>query len=54
MMAWLRTWVQRHLIADDPVPQYSRLDHADGLTGTVGSAQTEPAPVDPPGTREQD
>jgi FPC/CPF motif-containing protein YcgG len=31
MSAWFRTFVSRHLVADDPWPQYSGLDLADGL-----------------------
>jgi hypothetical protein len=31
MIASFRTFVRRHLIADDPWPQYSGLDLADGL-----------------------
>jgi hypothetical protein len=31
MITSFRTFVRRHLIADDPWPQYSRLDLADGL-----------------------
>ncbi|MDF9748658.1 hypothetical protein M2428_000088 [Arthrobacter sp. ES3-54] len=30
-MSRLRTWFERHIIADDPCPQYSRLDRMDGL-----------------------
>jgi hypothetical protein len=30
-MSALRTWFERHLIADDPNPQLSRLDRLDGL-----------------------
>jgi hypothetical protein len=31
MRAWIRGIIRRHLIADDPAPDYSRLDHLDGL-----------------------
>jgi len=30
-MSRLRTWLERHIIATDPDPQYSRLDRMDGL-----------------------
>lgn len=29
--AWIRAWVARNIIADDPSPEYSRLDRLDGL-----------------------
>jgi len=29
-MSRLRTWFERHIIGDDPDPQYSRLDRMDG------------------------
>jgi hypothetical protein len=29
--AWLRAFVERHLIAPDPHPELSRLDRMDGL-----------------------
>ncbi len=32
MRAWIRRTIRRHLIADDPNPDYSRLDNLDGLT----------------------
>jgi hypothetical protein len=57
-MSWFRSFIRRHLIADDTAPQYSRLDQLDGLTATPAStpaaAETldtvEPAttPVDTP------
>jgi len=28
---WFRAWLERHIIGDDPDPQYSRLDRMDGL-----------------------
>lgn len=30
MMAAIRSWVRRHLIADDPQPELSQLDRLDG------------------------
>jgi len=30
----IRAFINRHIIADDPNPQYSRLDQLDGLKGT--------------------
>jgi len=30
-MSWFRTWIERHIIADDYDPQLSRLDRMDGL-----------------------
>lgn len=46
MIAWLSTFVRRHLIADDPWPQYSRLDHADGLDDTALSTREELAAIE--------
>jgi hypothetical protein len=46
MIAWLSTFVRRHLIADDPWPQYSRLDHADGLKGAASSTREELAAIE--------
>jgi len=31
MKSWLASFITRHLIGDDPYPQYSRLDRMDGL-----------------------
>lgn len=31
LRAALAGWVARHIIADDPAPEYSRLDRLDGL-----------------------
>lgn len=31
LRAALAAWVARHIIADDPHPEYSRLDRLDGL-----------------------
>jgi hypothetical protein len=31
MRAWIRRMIRRHLIADDPHPEHSRLDNLDGL-----------------------
>lgn len=45
MIAWLSTFVRRHLIADDPWPQYSRLDHADGLNQTAMNTREELAAI---------
>lgn len=30
-MSWFRRFIRQHLMADDPTPEYSRLDHHDGL-----------------------
>jgi hypothetical protein len=46
MIARFRTFVRRHLIADDPSPQYSRLDRADGLDETPMSAREELAEIE--------
>ena len=46
MIAWLSTFVRRHLIADDPWPQYSHLDHADGLDETAMSTREELAAIE--------
>jgi hypothetical protein len=46
MIAWFRTFVSRHLIADDPWPQYSRLDLADGLAEAPVNAQEELAEIE--------
>jgi len=29
MRAWLRGWIERNLVADDPTPELSRLDRLD-------------------------
>ena len=39
MRAWIRTMLRRHLIADDPLPKYSRLDQLDGLPEAPARAQ---------------
>ena len=31
MRAALAAWIERHVVADDPHPCYSRLDNLDGL-----------------------
>lgn len=31
MIAVVRAWVARHIIGDDPAPELSRLDVADGV-----------------------
>lgn len=46
MIAWLSTFVRRHLIADDPWPQYSHLDHVDGLNETPVSTREELAEIE--------
>ncbi|MDQ0822978.1 hypothetical protein QFZ79_000717 [Arthrobacter sp. V4I6] len=46
MIAWVRTFVRRHLIADDPWPQYSHLDQVDGLSETPLSQREELAEID--------
>ena len=46
MIDRFRTFVRRHLIADDPSPQYSRLDRADGLDETPLSMQEELAGIE--------
>jgi hypothetical protein len=46
MIAKLRTFVSRHLIADDPWPQYSRLDLADGLSEAAAGTPKEPAEME--------
>ena len=46
MIAWFRTFVRRHLIADDPWPQYSRLDQVDGLSETPLSTREELAGIE--------
>jgi hypothetical protein len=46
MIAWLRTFVRGHLIADDPWPQYSRLDQLDGLSETPLSTREELAGIE--------
>jgi hypothetical protein len=45
-MAWFRTFIRRHLIADDPAPEYSRLDHHDGLKATPASTPTAAEELD--------
>lgn len=35
----IRAWIARHIIADEPRPEYSRLDRMDGL----GTWTTTPA-----------
>jgi len=30
MKSWLASFITRHIIANDPNPQYSRLDRMDG------------------------
>jgi hypothetical protein len=45
-MSWFRTFIRRHLIADDTAPQYSRLDHLDGLTATPASTPTAAETLD--------
>jgi len=30
-VTWFRAWLERHIIGDDPDPQYSRLDRMGGL-----------------------
>ncbi|MET1086949.1 MAG: hypothetical protein ABWY04_07495 [Arthrobacter sp.] len=39
-MSWIRTFIRRHLIADDTAPQYSRLDQLDGRTAMPESTPT--------------
>lgn len=46
MIASFRTFVRRHLIADDPWPQYSRLDLADGLTEEPSNTPRELAEIE--------
>jgi hypothetical protein len=46
MIAKLRTFVSRHLIADDPWPQYSRLDLADGLIEAPARTPKELAEIE--------
>ena len=46
MIASFRTFVRRHLIADDPWPRYSRLDLADGLAEEPVSTAEEPAGIE--------
>jgi hypothetical protein len=66
-MSWIRTFIRRHLIAGDTVPEYSRIDQLDGRTATpestltaaearhtVGPAATPTDPSSPcPGTGRQ-
>ena len=37
-MSWFRTFIRRHLIADETAPEYSRLDQLDGLKATPANA----------------
>ena len=46
MIASFRTFVRRHLIADDPWPRYSRLDLADGLAEEPVSTAEELAGIE--------
>ncbi|MET1085726.1 MAG: hypothetical protein ABWY04_01175 [Arthrobacter sp.] len=39
-MSWIRTFIRRHLIADDTAPQYSRIDQLDLRTATTESTST--------------
>ncbi|MFF2032511.1 hypothetical protein [Arthrobacter sp. NPDC058192] len=39
-MSWFRSFIRRHLVADDAATQYSRLDHFDGLKETPVSSPT--------------
>lgn len=49
-MSWVRRFIRQHLIADDPAPEYSRLDYPDGLqnmpTQEPGSVQPARGPAD--------
>ncbi len=36
MRAWFGRMIRRHLIADDPWPEYSRLDRQDGRPAAAG------------------
>ena len=46
MIASFRTFVRRHLVADDPWPQHSRLDLADGLAEEPVSPAEELAGIE--------
>lgn len=49
-MSWVRRFIRQHLIADDPAPEYWRLDYPDGLqnmpTQEPGSVQPARGPAD--------
>lgn len=43
MRAWFGRMIRRHLIADDPWPEYSRLDRQDGRPATAGPERRDRA-----------
>lgn len=46
-MSWFRAFIRRHIVADDPAPRYSRLDHLDRLHEGVPHAGGQGDPVCP-------
>ena len=54
MKKWWKGFVARHIVADDPHPELSRLDRMDGLTDTLTGQSPIPIGSPLPAERHRD